>query len=335
MAILIRGDGIAARCCRQLLGSAAFAPTHETTPRTPVPALLLSSRTQQLLCDVFENEDLFYGLPRIVARIVQWEGSSGPLRLPHSAVVAPEQELLGRLKSSARHDRAANNRPSWTIFSSRPLPEPNAEHCFGSRVATVLPVDLADSAETSACWIESLPNGWLFLLPAEQKRGWLLAVGAAHDNLLTESCLVARQIGSLGPSAGQFPAHPAIADPFCGIFEQTRWLACGSAALAFDPVCGDGTGNALREAILASAVIRAAGRGEPEAALLDHYRTRLLYGFSRHLQMCRDFYAAARQGPWWDAELELIARGLEYCERQTRNASPFRYRLQGYELHAV
>ncbi len=335
MGIVIRGDGIAACCCGQLLGSAGFAVMHEETGRTPVPALMLSRRTQRLMCDVFDKADLFDGFARVEARIVQWEKSSSPVRIPHSAVVLSEDELLGRLNFSAGHQRSADYQPSWTVFASRPLPSPIAEHHFGSRVATVLPADLADDLESAACWIESLSNGWLFLLPAPSRKGWLLAVGAAHDTLLSASRLVARQIRSLGPPAGQFPACPVIADPFCGLFDQTRWLACGSAALAFDPLCGDGTGNALREAILASAVIRAAFRGEPEAELLDHYRTRLLYAFRRHLQLCNDFYTSARQGPWWDAELELIARGLEYCERESRKASPFRYRLQGFELHGV
>ena len=37
------------------------------------------------------------------------------------------------------------------------------------------------------------------------------------------------------------------------------WLSCGTAALSFDPICGDGTGHAVREGILAAAVIFAVG----------------------------------------------------------------------------
>jgi len=39
------------------------------------------------------------------------------------------------------------------------------------------------------------------------------------------------------------------------------WLACGTAAVAFDPICGDGTAQAMREAILGCAVITAIGEG--------------------------------------------------------------------------
>ncbi len=40
--------------------------------------------------------------------------------------------------------------------------------------------------------------------------------------------------------------------------------------MAFDPICGDGTAHAIREAILAAAVIRALARGDP---VNDFYHT--------------------------------------------------------------
>lgn len=107
------------------------------------------------------------------------------------------------------------------------------------------------------------------------------------------------------------------------------------AALAFDPLCGDGTGNAIREAILAAAVVRAAHRGVPVPDLLNQYQNRLMRALGRHLHICCEFYTAGAQGPRWDAELASIDRGLEFCAREECKAQPFRYRLQGFELHAV
>ena len=65
----------------------------------------------------------------------------------------------------------------------------------------------------------------------------------------------------------EFPAHPRVAWSLAG----SHWLACGTAALAFDPLCGDGTGHAIREAILAAAVLRAIQRGANVDELLNHY----------------------------------------------------------------
>src|SRR5581483_3691871 len=127
---------------------------------------------------------------------------------------------------------------------------------------------------------------------------------------------------------GQFPASPRMADPL----GEPGWLACGSAAMAFDPICGDGTGNAVREAILAAAVIRAAARGESEERLLAHYRARLIAAFRRHLELSLAFYRAGDGGAWWDGEIGAMERGIAWCrEREGR----FWYRLNGFELERI
>ena len=83
------------------------------------------------------------------------------------------------------------------------------------------------------------------------------------------------------------------------------WLACGTAALGFDPLCGDGAGNAVREAILGSAAIRRAIATDEADSLAAHYQARLLAGFKRHVALCFEFYKSGRSGPWsW-----LLMRG--------------------------
>ena len=83
--------------------------------------------------------------------------------------------------------------------------------------------------------------------------------------------------------------------------------------MAFDPICGDGTAHAIREAILASAVIRALAKGGSQNDLLSHYEARLTAGFQRHLAQCRQFYLSGGTGPLWTSELEAIDRGLQWC----------------------
>ena len=102
------------------------------------------------------------------------------------------------------------------------------------------------------------------------------------------------------------------------------WLACGTAALAFDPLCGDGTGHAIREAILAAAVLRAIQRGANVDELLNHYQARLVAGFKRHLSVCSEFYGSGGLGPWWQAAAESIREGLAWCDHQLNSAGEFR-----------
>ena len=133
---------------------------------------------------------------------------------------------------------------------------------------------------------------------------------------------------SVGEGGGGFPVAPRIASRMCG----PCWLACGSAALGFDPLCGDGTAHAVREAILASAVIRAGEAGEPVEPLLSHYEARLTMGFQRHLSLCREYYATGGAGAWWGEQREELERGLKWCAARLAGGALFRYQLKDFNL---
>ncbi len=190
---------------------------------------------------------------------------------------------------------------------------------------------MREDTDSATCWMESVPDGWLFLIAEAPLTGWLIAVGAPAEVLLGQSRVIERQIDRCDGNGKEFPAYPRIASPLCG----ADWLACGTAAVAFDPICGDGTANAMREAILAAAVINAAKRGENAGQLLRHYEKRLLAGFQKHLALCLEFYRSGHGGPWWQRESESVERGLNWCMRKAEGFEPFRYRLNGFELEAV
>ena len=334
--VSIRGGGIAACCCTRLLRQAGFAVTTGHVDRSKLPAIMLSETTQKLLADVFESDSLFAGLHRIRRRVVLWGEGGEPVVLPHSALVVSEQMILDRIHSSLEASAQERQEPGeWSIFaarSSREEPAPSVvEHQFGSRFAAASPVVLRSEEAADGCWIESQQEGWLFLLPCDRRSGWLLSVGASNEAMLAQSRLVAAQITETGASAGRFPSHPRIAEPLAA----PGWLACGTAALGFDPLCGEGAANAAREAILGTAVIRAASEGADVAALVAHYTARLASGFRRHLEVCREFYATGCRGPWWDQQIADLDRGLVWSSQQLAQFPGFRYRLNGFSLEAV
>jgi hypothetical protein len=328
MRVTIRGDGVAAYCCAYLLSKAGIAAELERVDRPRLPAIMLSGHALALIRDVFDNQDLFRDAARVEKRIVAWGPDAKPLALEHSAVVVSEDYLLASLGHGGNLSGAE---PRWTIYGSRPMPGSVEEHRFGSRMAAAIPVTLKDSSEPGACWIESLENGWLFLIPIAPRSAWLLAVGGRPTELLARSRVIANQIAEAGDSAGEFPAAPRIVSPLCG----PGWLACGTAAMAFDPLCGDGTAHAIREAILASAVIRAVAREGVNDVLLAHYEMRLTAGFLRHLALCRDFYQRGASGEWWERELTSIEEGIAWCNARLKAHREFRYQLRGFELHAL
>jgi flavin-dependent dehydrogenase len=219
---------------------------------------------------------------------------------------------------------------SWTIRANRAASQNVEEHSFGDRQATAYAVRLKPEASQETCWIESLVKGWLFLLPEGAGRARLLAIGDLDGDGLSQSRLIAKQIDVIDGPGTTFPSQPRIAVPLCG----PQWIACGSAAVSFDPVCGEGAGHALREAILANAVIQAALAGANPDDLLHHYRTRIVAGFARHLQTCVEFYVSGHQGPWWDEQLSGLNEGLAWCRAQLEHQSQPKFRLQNFALES-
>ena len=321
--MIIRGDGVASYCCAYLLSKAGFRIDLEPVDRPRLPVILLGDQALALVRDVFDQPGLFEDAPRIAKRVVVWGPNAAPIEVEHSAVVVSEEMLLDALRPAIRSD---GKDAAWTILATRPIPAPAIEHCFGSRTASAVPVTLKEGSDPSACWIESLEAGWLFLVA-----GWLLAVGAPAETLLAASRLIAPEIGETGATSGEFPAYARIASPLAA----PGWLACGTAAIGFDPICGDGTAQAVREAILAAAVIRAITSGGSQADLLTHYETRLTAGFQRHLMLCRQFYSTGGASPLWREELAAIDRGIEWCAAKLANHASYRYQLRGFELEAV
>lgn len=329
--IVLRGDGIAGLTCGYLLQSAGLSVAVESSSRNYLPALMLSASSQALFCDILGLGDAFSTLPRIQKRVVKWGRHAEPLVLPHSAVIVSEKILREMVQPKLFLVNPPSVAADWTIVSSRPLPESAVEYGFGSRTAAVAPVRLENGSDPATCWIESLEDGWLFLMPDAPGSGWLISVGGTLNTQLEDSRMIAGQIQQLENPGREFPSYPRVAWPLSG----EHWLACGSAALAFDPVCGEGAGNAIREAILASAVVRAAAGGTSVKALIAHYQARLLAGFRRHLSVCHEFYQSGGVGPWWDSQLESVRKGLTWCDHHLNSAGEFRYRLRGLELEEI
>ncbi len=331
--VAIQGDGVAATCCARLLEQRGLdvifdAQRDRLTPR---PTLLINPQTQTLLADVFGSDaDLLSGAQPIRRRVVLWGADAGePRSFPHSGLAIQESALLSRLWQKIHGGEPHPAEYDWQIISARCGPGRMQRH-FGTRMAAATEVML-ENAKDDACWIESLRDGWLFLVPIGTGKGSLIAVGSDRSALLTESQLVKSQIGEVIGEGVEFAAYPRIFTPLC----DSGWLACGTAAMAFDPICGEGAGNSIREAILAAAVLGSIQNGADEGAVLGQYSMRLLAGFLRHLELCKQFYLSGGQGEWWDTEVKALDRGVEWTRAQLAAAPSPSSRLVGFDLVAV
>jgi len=323
--ITVRGNGIAASCCVYLLNrNGRIAQWQSERRGGAVPALLLSDAALALLRDVFDRPALLARQPRIRRRVVAWGGE--PLSVPHSAIVVSGAALEAELGVTAPSLAPANTE-GFTIHTATPFPAGELRE-FGSRRAHAVPVLYRFDEDEDACWMEAVESGWLFCIPTGNAQGWLLAVGASYEELFAQSRYLKPRLAMVLDRPRSFDTQPRILDTLQG----PDWLACGTAALAFDPICGDGTAQAVREAILAAATAEAIQRGEPPIALRRHYESMLLAAMRRHLKLCGDFYASGGQSPWWRAQHAALVEGYHWCSRRLALMPPPQYMLRGYSL---
>lgn len=306
MSIAVRGGGVAAATCAHLLDAADFHVSWQPSAGVQVPAIMLSAAALALLRDVYGNRDLFAGQPHVRRRVVKW-GPGDSVSLPHDARVVSQDDLERELGQGRQWDVPAPGASVLTILTSPPLPAAR-RLTFGERKAEAVRVTLRGCA-ADECRIEAVGAGWLFLIPHGEGQGWLLGFGAPLDHLLQESELIAPTIAEATAEQIPFAAAPRLTMPLAG----EDWLACGTAALRFDPICGDGTAQAVREAVLASAVVGALARGLDRAALQRHYRSMLVAAMRRHLDLSARFYASGGDGPWWRAQAAALASGHRAC----------------------
>src|SRR5712672_4356945 len=201
---------------------------------------------------------------------------------------------------------------------------------FGSRTAAVMEVRLRESAEKDACWAESVESGWLCLIATGNGKGSLISTGGEPAALLHGSRLVSEQIETLDsePGAAQFAAYPRTLAKLHG----KDWIACGTAAMSFDPLSGEGTGAAVRESILAAATVRAILRGDDAEQALAEFSLRMRLGFLRHLEMCRTFYQVKSEDPFWSRELAMLDEGISWARKEIGEQPAPQYKLVDFDL---
>jgi hypothetical protein len=335
--VLLEGDGIASVCVARLLTDAGVNCLWQPNTRPKLAAILLGEQTQHLLRELFpttqsDPNDLFHGFVQVKRRIVLWGNASEALELPHRGVVAPEGELLRRLWQRVppieTWDRASHEQFSWRVQTSRTDASPRLEQNFGTREASFSIVELLPGITQDVCWVESVTHGWLFLLTLRGGRATLIAVGDTLQSLLRSSRLVAHQINGIVEHKASVPAYPRLTD----IFVDADRITCGSAAMSFDPLCGEGAGNAVREAFLAAAIIRASLLGRPREQLADHYTDRLKRGFLRHLQICLQFYSTGGESNFWKTEAASLRAGIEQLQESIAREPAVQFRLMDRDL---
>jgi flavin-dependent dehydrogenase len=320
---LVLGSGVAGLTCAQLLAARGWRVDCAANPATAGPVVIISRLNADLLLELWQaDERLFTGAHRLRGRVVQWEDTLAPTRTATPAFVVPVDVLLARLAGRAEEagirfvasEQADAAGYDWVVHAGGRDAVPEKYIAFGRRRGVAVSVKLTPLAHTDRALIESVPGGWLFVIPQGLGRGALQAVFAdpvvdPHAQLralLAQSRSMSALIEEIVGDPAGFAAMPRLAMTPC----VSRSIDVGDAAVALDPLSGNGVGSGLRSAILAAAVLDAAGREAMPQACFEHYAQRLRKTMRSHVQSCVEFYGQAAHADGWRAEIGMMIEAL-------------------------
>ncbi|MEB3283144.1 MAG: hypothetical protein VKK42_29910 [Lyngbya sp.] len=361
---LVIGRGVAGLTCARLLAQQGWeieiCKISSSSSGSPIsPTVVLNDITCYLLQDIWQLEDKFWQNFYVLnQRRVRWGMEASVLNIPQLSMVINGNCLVKlleeRLLQAYNQQVYLNESPlidkpttfegyDWVIDAGgrkSAIAEnlgKGKRHRFGCRCILSSEVTLTQTSEQNACWMETVADGWIFLAPLGEHRALLQCMvpivreepSQMLIDLLEKSHSIKSLVDSFLGSITVFQAFPQILTSLC----EPKWIAVGDAAISFDPISGDGTGYAIRGAILATSVIN----GITSQSLLNnqylhHYTQRLHKTFLSHLQECLKYYSAAFSSSAWKAEIKLIQDFLYGNKHGLITADHFAYRLNKLNL---
>jgi len=296
------GHGVAALAAAAVLGRAGIPISLADTP-SPARLVTLNRPTQDLLADLF-GQGVLRGLAPSGGRVVDWETASAATRIEDDALVTDLAVLLARMREHLALTRHPPPTPVIRIMAggreanARLAAAPPLATCYWQRLR--LSGQQAATIERAGQYIRAGEHGWTFIA-ARPTGGWFAqatvfpADRARAAGLLAEAAGLASDHNLPAPD-GWIDTAPSLGSAV-GL---TGELRAGDAATAYDPLCGDGCGHALRSGVLAAAVaVRALDYPEEVKQLHSWYRNRLRLSFVRHLESCAELLGRARLAEHW------------------------------------
>ena len=261
--------------------------------------------------------DLLAGLPhhRLARRVIIWDRTAR--QIEDATIVVDAPALAQRMATQAAAtgvslDETFHVEPaSWTVIATGRGAAGGEILSGGTRVAVTAPVALAATADSDALLIEAGPKGWVACVPTNSTDGVLFASAPAttatpeeaFDGLVAGTRAVRQAIAAVTGPCAVLEAAPRLRYP---PHNGATTVFVGDAAIAFDPVSGDGAGVALRTAHLAASLAEAFVRGTKLEALHSFYSYRLTRAMSVHIHGLLSLYAEPAFDLSWSSELAAM-----------------------------
>jgi hypothetical protein len=335
--VVISGTGVAAAACHALLRRSGWRtiraePQLQDEERS-VPYIALNGAAWAVVSDVFGRvpSDPW----RTTRCLVVHHGADSVFARSETQFVIPVEslrfpEFIPAATASLTDDfvveaRSNSDTSAWISSGER--------SCWISSARSV-----AKEAQISLI-LEFVPEGWVFWMPIGSRLGilqWFLPVATSGDQLCTELWRTTKILRRWTAPAGEWhirglPAAARIARRLVG----PEAISCGSAAMRFDPISGDGTGASLRSSILASASIRYRDEHPRDAGkVLQHYESRMYRAFNGHIRSCIRYYSEAGLSSQWDNEHRTM-READALTAPLGNEPSSSFQLRNFSLKPI
>ena len=282
--------------------------------------ILLSEKTARLLTAIWDDPMLLAGTHPIRERAVSWEAARDVEVLPSPGIALDIDDLIQRLEAGLSLPPSAADATSdaaWIVDtrpgSTGPSDADSPMCAFGDRHAWFSQVELRTDSRDDLCIMESVADGWAFLLPTGGGLASLQFVSIpscvpppspAEVGAATRA--IRDAIGNVGAWSDPIPCMPRARLPPT----SAGRLAVGEGALAFDPISGDGVGHALRGAVLAATTLDDIVSGKETAECLHDYANTLRRAMAQHLRTCLGLYRDAPLAAAWRKEIGAMETGV-------------------------
>jgi 2-polyprenyl-6-methoxyphenol hydroxylase-like FAD-dependent oxidoreductase len=334
--VQIVGNGFASCAAALALRTRGIPVAFECSsspPSGPSQCLVLDETAIRLVRDQFGVE-MFQGAHQLRVRSVKW--GSEDRRVFEPALAVRRSTLLERMERSVGTAGYGSRRPSaspdWSLFAARgAAPASRSETRYGRRVALSCEIAVPNLPDPSNSRVEVIDTAWLYCFPIGDNRACLqVTIPDSPDlppdrfmaNILQKSRFLCDLVHGIDTPVSVLDSAPAVSRPLTGM----HWISIGSAAVRFDPLCGDGTAQSMRTGLLAAAaVMLAISRNMPTQAV-EHYAQRVEGTVGAHLRACSAFYGTAGFGASWKDELSRIETAGTTSARVDPSALDFAFR---------
>lgn len=355
MNALVRGAGPAGLTAAKLLHEDGWSVRVVRTGNAPNRSIAIPAHTVRMIEDIWQLKfDTAFAHHMINTRRVWWSSKDRGLKTEAPAMcvdLARWTECLCKLLQCTRpeieftEEYSVEDSEQAFVIDARGSPSPATCDFIGGQRQLYLLHDVPAKDNRTACAeIISGAGYWIFLLPTRRDRmsvqiatpegllDWATVFGHLSRHLSQGQSLVTDLLDYSEEVLHERSHVATIAPRFAKQTNTIYHLPIGDRALTFDPVCGDGTGQSIKSALLATATLNAHVMGEPTDKLLEHYYSRHLFAFSSHLRLCADYYSTIRFPEHWRGEVARTKEILDVLKRETPAIND-RYTLEYRQIH--